>query len=49
MGVKYWLCGIVDLDYDADREKKMGIGQIVDQDSNKKKMGVKYRLCWIVD
>ena len=32
MGVKYRLCGIVDQDYDADNEKKMGIGRIVDQD-----------------
>ena len=27
----------------------MGIGQIVDQDCEEKKMGVKYRICQIVD
>ena len=27
----------------------MGFGQIVDQNSDEKKMGVKYRLYWIVD
>ena len=40
MGVKYHLCGIVDQDYDADNEKKMGIGRIVDQDCEEKKMGI---------
>ena len=45
MGVKYRLSGIVDQDCEVDDEKKMGIELIVDQDSDKKKMGVKYRLC----
>ena len=40
MGVKYRLWWIVDYDYDADNEKKMGIGQIVDQDCEEKKMGI---------
>ena len=44
MGVKYRLCGIVDQDYDADNEKKMGIRRIVDQDEEKK-MGI----CSIVE
>ena len=37
MGVKYRLCGIVDQDYDADNEKKMDVGRIVDQNSDKKR------------
>ena len=40
MGVKYRLCGIVDQDYDAVNEKKMGIVRIVDQDCEEKKMGI---------
>ena len=35
MGVQFQLCGIVD--QDCDVEKKMGVGQIVDQNSNKKR------------
>ena len=40
MGVKYQLCGIVDQDCEVDDEKKMGIGRIVDQDCEEKKMGI---------
>ena len=29
---------------DVDEEKKMGFGQIVDQNSDEKKMGVQYQL-----
>ena len=32
-------------DCKVDDEKKVGAGQIVDQNSNEKKMGVQYRLC----
>ena len=40
MGVKYQLWWIVDQDCEVDDEKKMGAGWIVDQNSDKKKMGV---------
>ena len=40
---------MVDQDCDVDEEKKMGFGRIVEQNSDKKKMGVQYRLYLIVD
>ena len=40
MGVKYRLCWIVDKDYHAHKEKIIGIGRIVDQDCEEKKMGI---------
>ena len=44
MGVWYQLCWIVDSECVADDEKKMGVGWIVDQNSDKKRLvyGINY-------
>ena len=44
MGVQYRLCGIVDQDCEVDDEKKVGIRQIVYQNSDKKD-GFKVPIC----